>query len=324
MMNLRALLALERLDLAFAVDSGRAGGDPFKFNGTLQGLVNGRRIDLATKLAASSLAEGDRAGASLTCRMCFERLEVLERAGFRYLDGLLPDSIADLALGNGPFIADPVRLQIMESYGYEGGIAGVFTDARTEALAKQAAIAGLLVRGNPNWNYPADLLSAIAISLSTLEAYQPLATGGSRQVATQVANAAMEAAEDAMARVRGYYISASDDGDRTPELARIGLQPRRLPGEASSGTTPDAPGTAVLDLVAKTLTIPALPANSSSIRAYRQPNGGARELCGVSLTPTVSLVMASPLDPGITYEVGVVGVLADHEGPESNRVTVVG
>lgn len=125
------------------------------------------------------------------------------------------------------------------------------------------------------------------------------------------------------ARVRGIYISGSDLGDRTPELARIGLQPRRLPGAAGGGLLPDAPAAPVYDPVAKTLSVPALPANTSALRAYRQKPGGPRELAGVSITPVVSLVMAGPLEPGVTYETWLAGVLENREGPESPRVPVL-
>lgn len=143
-------------------------------------------------------------------------------------------------------------------------------------------------------------------------------------MATAALVTATQEATDLIARVRGAYISGSDLSDRTPELARIGLQPRRLPGEAGNSLRPDAPGTAVYDAAAKTLSLPGLPANSTSLRAYRQAAGGARELCGISLTATVSVVMTSPLNPGVTYEVWAVGVLTDREGPESNRVAVTG
>ena len=194
-------------------------------------------------------------------------------------------------------------------------------DARTESMAAQVTAAAGVGVANPAWHYPQDLRDAVTNEHSLLQAHQPLATGGSRQAATLALNNAADVAEDAISRVRGYYIAGSDLGDRTPELARIGLQPRRLPGEASGGTIPDQPDPPVLDLTAKTLTIPALPANAASIRAYRQLSGGPRELCGVSLTPVVSLVMTGPLDAGAAYEAWVVGVLGDRGGPESERVS---
>ena len=320
-MNSQALLALERLQLITSVDSTRTVSDPFRLTAALLSLVTARQQQLWSRIQAAGLAEGDRAGASVVCRTSLTRLERWHRCGLRFLDGLLPADVPDNSTGTGPHIPDHVRLQLQTAYGFDGGVAGIFTDDRTEALASLAAVAVNVPVANPLWHYPQDLRDVISADFALLQAHQALATGGSRQVATAAVATALEEGEHAITRARGWYISCSDLGDRTAELAKIGLQPRRAAGEASSGVEPGPAGTAVYDAGAKTLTIPEVPANSSGIRAYRQVAGGPRELCGISLTPVVSIVMVGPLVPGTVYEAWVVGVLENREGPESNRVS---
>lgn len=57
------------------------------------------------------------------------------------------------------------------------------------------------------------------------------ATGGDREKAIKVRNAAMERAKTTLGRVRFHYCSASRDADKTPELAKLDFQPRRMPGK---------------------------------------------------------------------------------------------
>ena len=281
-------------------------------------------------IGAASLAEGDRAGASAICRACADALEKAHRVGKNFIDGLLPDFIPVAVAGDPPHISNAKRLQLHERYGFAGGVIGEFDDARKEDLARQAPIAAATAVDNPAWVYPQPLLDFIAGHYATLHAHQSLATGGTRQQAVAATLAATEAAEDIIARLRGFYISASDDGDRTPELKRIGLQPRRLAGEASSGTVPDAPANATLDALAKTLTIPTLPANAKSIRCYRQKvavgaiPAGPVEVCGVSISTTVNYTQSGPLDVGTGYEVWVVGYDGTDEGSPGNRIAVTG
>ena len=330
MSSQRALEALEIMELMASVQATRSGNDPFFLSTTLFNLLHARKSTLAAFLGAASLAEGDRAGASAICRACLETLEKSHRAGKNFIDGLLPDFVPVAVAGDPPHISDAKRLQLHEHYGFASGVIGDFDDARKEALARQAPIAAAVAVDNPAWAYPQPLLDFIATHYAMLQAHQSLATGGTRQAAVAATLAATEAAEDIIARVRGLYISASDDGDRSPELKRVGLQPRRLPGEASSGTVPDAPANAVLDAVARTLTIATMPANANSLRCYRQKvavgatPAGPVELCGVSVSTTVSYAQSGPLDAGVGYEVWVVGYDGRDEGSPGNRVAVTG
>lgn len=330
MSSQRALIALEKLELMASVQGARAAADPFFLSASLVTALFTRKGILVATLGAASLAEGDRAGASLVSRACLEALQNAHRTGKAYLDGLLPEFVPVAVAGDPPHISDAVRLQQQIRYGFESGELGRFDDARTEELARLAPIAATTGVANAAWHYPQVLLDFIAGQLSTLQAHQPIATGGSRAAAVAAVLAATEAAEDIIARIRGFYISASDDGDRTPELKRIGLQPRRLPGEASDGIVPGTPGTATLNAAARTLTITTLPERANSIHVYRQKvatpttPAGEPELAGVSLSTTVSFTQIGPMDAGVTYEVWVVGYDGTDEGPEGNHLVVTG
>lgn len=79
--------------------------------------------------------------------------------------------------------------------------------------------------------YPADLLLEIQKELDILQEAEPGAQIGNRSTATKEKYDALQKLSRVISRVRGYYVSASDDIDRTPELARLGLNPRRATGQ---------------------------------------------------------------------------------------------
>ena len=112
-------------------------------------------------------------------------------------------------------------------------------------------------------------------------------------------------------------------GVRGPELelAKIGKHPRRDRGEAQQQPFPDPAGTATFNGATSTLSVPALPAHATSLRAFRKPAGGTAELAGTSTTTSVSVIAAGPLTPGVTYEFWLVGHNFRGDGPESNHVT---
>ena len=120
---------------------------------------------------------------------------------------------------------------------------------------------------------------------------------------------------------RFFYCSASDDEDQTPELAKIGKQPRRDKGAAESQPLPGAPGVATFDAAAKTLSVPAMPEHATTLWAYRKVAGGVAELAGTSTGITVSVVALGQLTPGVTYKLWVAGHNSQGDGPESNHVS---
>ena len=92
-------------------------------------------------------------------------------------------------------------------------------------------------------------------------------------------------------------------------------------GEAEPEPFPDPAGTATFDAATSMLSVPALPAQAASLRAFRNPAGGTAELAGTSTTTTVSVLAAGPLTPGVTYAFWLVGHNFRGDGPESNHVT---
>ena len=304
-----SLAEIETGELIQSVDDGRAANDPFKVPAALRTLVDARLTDLKTKDAATLTSAGGRAGAQVNLRTALDTLKALLRDGYNFIAGL-----------PGYSITPAERITVFTAYGWEGGEVGQLDDARIEALANQAATATPGI-ANAAHQYPAQQLTLIAAQLVIVNANQPLATGGMAQAATEARNVALELSRTAHDRVRFFYCSASDDEDFTPELAKIGKQPRREAGAAAEQPLPDAPGVATLDAAALTLSIPALPEHGTSLRAYRKPAGGQPELAGTSTGTTVSMVASGPLTPGVTYELWVVGHSVRGDGPESNHVS---
>ncbi len=305
MPNQHSLEATETGELIQAVDTGRAAADPFKLPTALRTLVDTRLGDLKTKDAATLTSAGDVAGASAKVRAALDLLTAQLRQGHDFIQGVYGISDAD-------------RLMVFTSYGWAGGLIGELTDDRVESLANQAAA---YVPPNAAWQYPAALRADIAAQLVIVNANQPAATGGGSEAATEARNAALDLTDLANSRARFFYCQASDDTDQTPELSKIGFQPRRDRGEAEPPALPAAPGVATFNAATLALSVPAMPAHASSLRAFRQPAGGAAVMCGTSLTTTVSVVGIGALTPGVTYELWVVGHNAQGDGPESNHVT---
>jgi hypothetical protein len=311
MPNEAVLEQVEFGELIQSVDDGRAAGEPFKLPAASRTLLNNRLADLKAKDSATLLTEGGRATASANVRAAVDQLNKLLRDGYNFVNGIASFQITD---------AD--RLGVFTAYGWEQGEIGNITDARTESLANQAIAATPSIT-NPAYRYPAALLTLITDQLAIVNANQPLATGGTAQAATAARDEALVLLQTAVDRVRFFYCSASDDEDQTPELAKIGKQPRRDAGGAAPQPLPAAPGTATFDATALTLTVAALPDHATTLRAYRKPAGGTAQLAGTSTTNVVSVIAAGPLTPGVIYELWLVGHNSAGDGPESNHVTHV-
>lgn len=148
-----------------------------------------------------------------------------------------------------------------------------------------------------------------------------IANGGNRQTLIDARNDKRDILEMWNTRVRGAYIAASDDGEYTKELSKMGLRPKRLSGQAQAEPKPDAPGTGTFDAAGRTLTTPAVPAHATSLIACRQPAGGAAVQTDVSTGTSVSVVTYGPLVPGVTYTFRVEGTNSPGEGPKSNVIT---
>jgi hypothetical protein len=256
-----------------------------------------------------ALASGDRAGASRRVQEAVDRLANLLRNGYNALqavpeEDVPPDEIADALV----------------TYGWEGGNLGdLVTASRVVALAE---LAGQVTPSLPvQVRYPANVLNRLTTWLGVYAGNRLIADGGALSTLMDDKDAKRDALVKANARVRFLYCAASDAGDFTPELARIGDQPRRLPGDAQPLPLPEAPGTAVFSAGARELTVPELPAHATSLVAFRQPAGGQAEQAGVSTTNVVGVADFSPLTAGVTYALWVVGRNSRGNGPESNHVS---
>ena len=305
----RLLDALAQADLILQVDATRSPYDLFKLPEWLMPLVTTRLAEGRAANAGVAMASGDRTGASRRVQEAVERLANLLRNGYNALNAVPEEDVPAAE------IADA-----LETYGWEGGNLGdLVTPGRVVALAQ---LAGQVTPSLPAAvRYPANVLSRLTTWLGVWSANRVIAEGGALSTLVDDKDAKRDALLAANMRVRFLYCAASDEGDFTPELARIGDQPRRMPGDAQPQPLPDAAGTAAFNAATRELTIPSLPAHATSLIAFRQPAGGAAEQAGVSTTNVVGVADFSPLTAGVTYTLWVVGRNSRGNGPESNKIT---
>ena len=230
MPNQQSLEQIELAELTQTVDDGRVAADPFKLSAALRTLLDTRLADLKAKDVAMLTSEGDRATASANLRAALDQLQKLLRDGYNFVQGLGSFAITDAA-----------RIGLFTAYGWESGLVGDFSDARIESLANQAITVTPTI-ADATHRYPAALLTLITAQLAIVNTNQPLATGGSAQGATDARDAALALLQLINARMRFFYCNASDDLDQTPELVKIGRQPRRDAGAAAAQPLPAAPG----------------------------------------------------------------------------------
>jgi len=219
----------DQLKLILRIDDQRAADDPFKLPALLRADV---AADLATLIDTDGdtpLKEGDRAAASNRRRRALQELERQLRGGYRFIAAIDEEQISE-----------DERMKVFAAYGWKGGKIGAALDDDDAVLANARLALKVGAEEVPNaaHRYPAARLTRIQTQLGIAEVDQATATGGDRQLATKLRDAALETASTTALRTRFYYCSASRDADQTPELARINFQPRRDPGTASR---PEAP-----------------------------------------------------------------------------------
>lgn len=298
---------IETGELVNQVDDARVAGDPFKLPAALRSLEAARLAEAKAKYSATLLGGGDEVAASEQVAEALDKLRAGLRNGYNFIKGVPEEDISNAA-----------RMGAFEAYGWEQGLIGdLSAPSRVQALAEQAVAASSAVIAAGR--YPANIRTRIANWLAVLESNLVAAGGGPLQAVIQARDTATELLRVSNSRVRFLYCQASDDLDQTPELAKIGMQPRRDRGDAQPQPLPGAVGTAVWNAAAHTLSIPALPEHATSLRGWRQAVGGEPEIGGVSTGTTVSVVSISPLTPGATYDVWVTGHNSRGDGPESNK-----
>ena len=152
------------------------------------------------------------------------------------------------------------------------------------------------------------------------DANQELAAGGPREVLTRTKNDAKALLQARIGRARLYLCSCSDLGERDPEIARYGFQPKRDPGDAQPQPKPDVAGTFTWDAATRMGTVPELPAHTTFMVAWRQILGGEPEPCGISETVEVNFAETSPFIPAGHYKLWMTGRNSAGDGPKSNVV----
>ncbi len=258
--------------------------------------------------SAAIFASGDQVGAQQRVELARGKIVGLLRNGYYFILGVPEDDLP---------AAD--RADALESYGWEQGQLGDLA-----AVERIEALAGLAVSAGPQVvvaaRYPAMVVSRINNWLGVLLANKSIAGGGTRMTVIDAKDAQRDTLLTKLARVRYLYCFASDAGEGNPELARIGFQPKRAAGDAQAEPLPDAPGAAVWDAAARTLTVPDLPAHASFLVAWRQVVGGQAEEAGVSTTGTVSVSQFAPFVPGAVYDVWATGRNSRGDGVASNKI----
>jgi hypothetical protein len=305
--------AMRTAGLALEVDGNRAAGDPFKFTAAFEALGTTRLTECQGANAAAEYAASDVTGAAANLQTAVKRLGALDRNVFNHIKSIDDETLAP-----------EDRVLIFSAYLFPGGELG---DLENHARIVQIARKISAIAASPPANLPAAALAPAATVarvnnwLAIYDGNALVADGGDRQTLIDARNTKPDSLDDWNSRARATYVAASDDGEYTEELAKIGMQPKRLPGQAQSEPKPDAPGAATFDAANRTLTVPALPAHATSLIAFRQPPGGPVVDAGVSTTATVSVVTYGALVPGVTYTLWVEGSNSRGEGPKSNVIS---
>ena len=202
------------------VDRLRAKDDSFLLTVMLHALVEDRLGIFRDAYMQQKSASGQRMGNSELANQSIGRLTERLREGYRFLSAL-------------PAFRVPSdkKLSAMHSYGWNGGKVGKLQSKdRVLSLAKLAlSVTPTVLPADAR--YPADLLAEIEKELNILKDAEPGAQIGVRSSATKAKTKALKDLTLAVGRVRAFYISASDDMDKSPELAKIGLNPRQATGQ---------------------------------------------------------------------------------------------
>jgi len=232
MQNAESLATIAQMQLIQTVDDARTATDNFKLTAWLRTQLNHDLGALTTADANTAVAEGDRAGGSAAARAALDNLAKLLKDGYNFITAIRSTQITDAQ-----------RLETYTAYGWASGNLGRMNDTRVIGLARLALQPQTHLAAA--WRYPADLLADLTTQLAAFDANTVTAKGGVRSAATLARDNALTAAETTTAQVRFFYCSASRDIDQTPELAKIGFQPRRDAGMVASNKPAPVPPTPV-------------------------------------------------------------------------------
>lgn len=212
--------AIELAESIRTVDDARAASDPFKLPPVFRGLLDDRYNQAKQTEEEQQSVSGTRTRSSAQKKQALASLIEDLKAGFNHIKAVPSFSITS-----------EERKAVFTAYGWSGAKQGSFQDqSRVLSLARQAlAVTSEIMPARAQ--YTSELLAHIQAQLDILTDAGPSAGTGARQQATQNRDNATKALYIAIARARFYYCFASDDIDKSPQLARINRQPRRVSGQ---------------------------------------------------------------------------------------------
>jgi hypothetical protein len=308
MLDQELIDAIAQGDLILAVDATRNDYDLQRLSTPLRDTVTQRLAAGRAANSAVAMAAGNGAAARFAAEQALGRLGALLRNGLSALKAIPTEDVPEGEV-----------LDAMTSYGWENGNLGDLESAsRVISLAELA----VSVTGNlpAAVRYPANVVTRLTTWLGVYQGNVVLGNGGTMQTIIEDKNRKRDALLKALSRVRHHYCAGSDDGEYNVELARIGFQPKRPPGEAQPQPLPAGIGVATFNAGTRELTVPALPEHATTLVAYRKAAGGAEEQAGVSTTTVVGVSDFSPLVAGVVYELSCAGRNSRGVGPRSNVV----
>lgn len=199
------------------VDDARDTTDLFKLPMHLRDALDERLAEVLTFDSQQQSVGAIRTRSITQRRDAITTLAERLRDGFRFIKGIPRYELTEVD-----------REAALEAYGWQGRQLGdLKTDSRVLALARQAVtISSTLLPANAR--YPAPLVALIQAQLDIVAAAEGNVGVGGRQQATRSRDDALKSLQKIIARIRFYYCAMSDDTDTTAELAKLGLQPRRI------------------------------------------------------------------------------------------------
>ena len=228
MPNAASLSAVSQGLLVQNVDDQRDAADHFKLPAFLRTEFDAGLTALSATDNDQVLTESDRAGGSAAARTAIDTMKQLLKDAFHGIK-----AIPSTEINPGQ------RLAVFTAYGWASGKQGTLGDARVIGLSR------LGVQAHPEvpaaWKYAPAIVTGLTAQLAILDANVDNANIGNREAATEARNNALDTFRVLLSRVRFYYCCAGPDADQTPELAKIGFQPRRDPGTVPNPVEPPAP-----------------------------------------------------------------------------------
>lgn len=199
------------------VDDARDTTDVYKLPTIIRDALDQRLAEVLSYDSQQQSVGANRSRSVAARREAITSLADYLRDGFKFLQGIPRYELSETD-----------REAALSAYGWQGGQMGELkTDSRVLALGRQA-IAATPTLQPVNARYPAALVQRIQTELDTIGNAEGTVGVGGRQQVTRSRDEALKLLQKSIARVRFYYCAMSDDTDTTAELAKLGLQPRRI------------------------------------------------------------------------------------------------